>query len=198
MKTKDNKVFKVILNVMLGIIIVIAAIITIVSLNTKEKGVANINGYIPFSIQSSSMEKAIHKGDLIITKKYNSEELKVGDVISFFSLEQNIKIIKTHRIIEIVKDGGMTSYVTKGDNNELPDAVKVAPGDVVARYDGKKIEKVGYVLDFFKSKYGFLFCIILPIFIFFIYQLYTFIELVVEVKKEQAIKEIKEVTKKHN
>ncbi len=197
MKSKGKSIVKSILNFLSAFIIVVTAVVVIVSLSAREQGVANIYGNIPFSIQSDSMKDVMHKGDLIFTKKYLNEELKVGDVISFFALEENTKIIKTHRIVEIKESANMLSYVTKGDNNQVVDAVEVAPGDIISTYDGVKISKVGYVLDTLKSKYGFLLLIILPLFALFIYQLYSFITVVVDFKKEQAITEIKSVSKKY-
>ena len=182
-----KKLFKVITNVVLGIVIVIAAVVTVLSLNTREQGVASIAGYIPFSIQTESMEDTIMTGDLILTKTYTEEEtLSENDIISFFAIEQNQTIIKTHRIIEVKDGDGMVSYVTKGDNNEIQDEVEVATGDIIAVYTGTRIAKMGNVLDFFRSNHGFLLCIILPLFIFFLYQLYSFINLVIEAKKATA------------
>lgn len=192
MKKIAKKILKWLFNIIITIIIIIAAVVTVVSLSTKEKGVANINGYIPFSIQTESMVPTMNVGDLIITKKYNNQELKVDDIISFFSVEQETTIIKTHRIKEIKQDGKVTSYITKGDNNDVEDEVEVAPGDIISVYNNTKFQYLGSVLDFFKSKYGFLFCIILPLFIFFLYQLYAFISLVIEVKKDKVIREAKE------
>lgn len=194
---KSKKVSTIILNVILWIVILVAAGVTIVSLSTKEKGVANVAGYIPFSIQTGSMEDYIKKGDLIITKKYDStEELKVGDVISFYAFEQDTKIIKTHRIVEVKNNNGIYSYVTKGDNNPVKDDVEVASGDIISTYTGTRIGILGYVLSFLKSKYGFLICIILPLFAIFVYQLYKFIALIIDEKKKKAIKEIEAAKKK--
>ena len=184
-----NKVLKVIINIALSFIIVIAAIVTIISLSSKEKGVANIAGVIPFSIQTNSMEPTIMTGDLVFTKVYTDQELKVDDIISFFAIEQQKKIVKTHRIIEVKDNEGMISYVTKGDNNDIADAVEVAEGDIISVFTGTRMTKVGYVLDFFKSKYGFLLTIILPLFAFFLYQLYSFIKLVMISKKENKTQE---------
>lgn len=188
MKNKANKVIKIILNIILWVFILLAAIITIISLSTKENGIANIAGYIPFSIQSPSMEPEIYTGDLIITKKCNPKELKVGDIISFFAIEEDTVIVKTHRIEEVKNDGVMLSFVTKGDNNLRIDEQEVAPGDIVSVYTGTKIPKFGYVLDFLKSQVGFFVCIIIPLFIFFLYQLYRFIVVIVQMKQEEAIR----------
>ncbi len=183
---KGISVASLMLNTFFVLLIILAGIITIVSLSTQDEGVANVAGFIPYSIQSESMEDTIMKGDLIFTRVYDGETLLDQDeIISFFAMEQNQRIIKTHRILEVNDDGLMVSYTTQGDNNIIEDAEEVPPGDVISVYNGVRIPKVGYALDFFSSKYGFLFGIILPMFIFFIYQLYVFIELIVEMKYEK-------------
>lgn len=183
-----KKIINVILNCIFAVLVVLAILVVVVMLSTKKNGVANVFGYMPFSIQTGSMEPTIMTGDLIFVKKIDTSKLEKDDVISFYAIEEGIKIIKTHRIVEIDDEGGVISYVTKGDNNDEIDAVAVAPGDVIGIYTDNKISKAGKVLDFFKSKYGFLFCIIVPLLIFFIYQLYTFIQLLIEEKYEKKRK----------
>lgn len=185
---KTNRAKSVVLNIILWLFIIFAATITIVSLSTREKGVSNIFGYIPFSIQTKSMEPAIKTGDLIITKKVAPEDLKKGDVISFFAKEQKKVIIKTHRIEEVKDDGIKYSYVTKGDNNGLVDEEEVLVKDIISKYDGTRIPVLGHVLDFLKSQVGFFLFIILPLFVFFIYHLYKFIVVAIEMQHEKLSK----------
>lgn len=181
---KGKKVLKVILNVIIWIIIILAASVTLITLTSREKGVSTIFGYVPLNIQTGSMEPTIMTGDLIITKAYDGTTvLKEGDVIAFFSVEENIKIIKTHRITSVSSTNGMVYYYTKGDNNTAEDASQVAPGDIISTYDGTRIPGLGSVLTFLKTKVGFFVCIILPLAAFFIYQLYKFIMLIIDYKK---------------
>lgn len=194
---KKNKVLSILLDVFLVIVILLAAAVTVVSLNTKENGIANIFGYIPLSIQSGSMNGTFEKGDLLITKKYDDQELKVGDIVSFFAVEQDETVIKTHRIVKINNDNGVITYITKGDANKTEDSIGITKLDVVSIYDndeytGKELNGVGNILDFFKSKYGFLCCIILPLFVFFVYQLYKLIIIIIDEKKKEALREIED------
>lgn len=175
MKTKGKKILDIILNILLVVIILVAATMTLLSLCTKEQGVSNIFGYIPLSVQTSSMDKTIRKGDLIITKVSTEDVYKEGDIISFFTIQGDKTIIKTHRIVEVKNAEKMISYVTKGDNNKAPDEYEVAPGDIISVYDGTRISKVGYILDLLKKQSIFFIFIIVPLFGLFVYQLYNFI-----------------------
>lgn len=176
-----KKVLEIIFNIIMYIIMLFAIIIVVISLNTH--GLATeVGGIYLFSIQTGSMEPTIKSGDLILTNKVNTGELKENDIISFLAMENDTQIIKTHRIIEIKDDGGIISYITKGDNNSIEDASLVAPGDIISAYSGTRIPYLGKIIDVLKSKIGFFFCIIIPLFIFFIYQIIKFIFLIKEYK----------------
>lgn len=180
-----KKIGNAIMDILFFIVIIFAIIMIMLSVNSDNNGVATLFGYIPFSIQSGSMEPTIMKGDLIVVKQVeDNSKLEKDDIISFFALEEKTKIIKTHRIIEVKHNGAMTSYVTKGDNNPVEDEIEVAPGDIIGKYTDFKINKLGSIYDFLNSKYGFLICIIIPLFIFFVYQIYKFIILIIEMKND--------------
>ena len=181
---KGKKILKIIFGVIIWTIIIIATLITISTLRSRGREVPSLMGYIPLTIQSESMEPEIMKGDLIIAREFNpnKKELKNNDVISFYAEIQNQRVVITHRIEHIININGMVSYVTKGDNNKISDENQVATGDIIAVWDGARIPYLGTFLSFVKTKTGFISCVILPLALFFIYQLYQFIMLLFEYK----------------
>ena len=74
----------------------------------------------------------------------------------------------------------------------VDDSVPVYPVDVMGKWNNVKLSKVGYILDFVSSKYGFLFLIVLPLLIFFIYQIYKFIVVIIEEKNSLIMEKTKE------
>ncbi len=189
MPKPTKKKLSIVFDILTWAIVIVSVFVTVLSLSTKDKGVSSVFGKILLSIQSNSMEPTIMTGDLIITDDYKQQILNEQDIISFFSVEEGYRIIKTHRIVEVKNIDGIITYVTQGDNNPVPDGVEVPPGDIVSVYHGLKINSIGKVLDLLKSKWGFFIFIIVPLFIFLIYQFYVFIVLIIENKKEQIIKE---------
>ena len=116
----------------LMLVVIIAALgVTLVSLTSDNNGVSKIGKYIPLSVQTESMQDTIYKGDFILMEECDVATLKVGDIISFFTTEQEQVIIKTHRIVEIDEKSGSKSFVTRGDNNEVDDYVPVFSSDVI-------------------------------------------------------------------
>lgn len=187
-----KKILSVIGNVLLVIVILIAVAMTFASLNTNDKGLPEVGGFIVMNIQSGSMEPAIKTGDLIITKTVKKPyELKVGDVVSYVGYENKDLIIITHRITSVVGEGGAVSYVTKGDNNPTVDEVEVTPSSIVSKYDGIRIPVLGTIFSFLSGRVGFFICIVLPLFILFVYQIYKFISTIMEEKKKELIEQIR-------
>ena len=124
------------------IIIIIACSISIVVQKTAlKKDYVEIFGYKAFTIASGSMIPTLDIGDVIISKKVAEKDIKEGDIITFTEGEGKVYNV-THRIVEIVKDGGKTLYRTKGDNNNTKDDELVKYENVVGKYKFK-ISKIG-------------------------------------------------------
>lgn len=188
-----KKVMKIFFNILLWVVVLTAACVTIISLNTREEGIADVAGWIPLSVQTDSMYPAIKERDLIVTRKYDGEtKLEVGDIITFKSMEEDGSVIlKTHRIEAVNESaaGNMVAYVTRGDNVDMADEGETAPADIISVYAGVRIPGLGVILTFLKTRIGFFIFIILPLFAFFIYQLHSFIIVVVEAKKQELLSE---------
>lgn len=166
---------------LLMLVIIICAIgVTLISLTSDNNNVSKIGKYIPLNVMTNSMEPTIMEGDFIIMEECNVDDLKIGDVISFFAREQDVTIIKTHRIVAVDTSSGFKAFTTRGDNNEVDDLIPVFASDVVGIWTGIRLYKVGTVLNFVSSQTGFLICIVLPLLILFIYQIYKFVVVVIE------------------
>lgn len=98
---------------------------------TNKDAVPSVFGYKPFIVLSGSMESEIFRGDLVITKIIEPEDLKKDDVIAFRDAENTVT---THRIIDIVENNGTKYFITKGDNNNSQDKNLVEYSDVEGLY----------------------------------------------------------------
>jgi signal peptidase len=72
------------------------------------------------AVVSNSMVPAFYRGDLIVVKGLDCQEIEVDDIIVYHNQIKQIPIV--HRIVEITEDSqdGMT-FITKGDNNAHTD-----------------------------------------------------------------------------
>ena len=182
-----KKVLNTVLSVILWIVILLAALFSFVTLATKDQNqIASIAGFSPLAVQTDSMKPAFSSGDLIIIKKCDPGTLEVGDIITFHTIIENQYALNTHRIKEITEENGIKNYVTKGDNNALEDTHIITGSDVVGKYV-IKIPLLGKVMNFLSGTVGFLVCIVFPLFVFFIYQIYHLIMIAIEMKKAAAV-----------
>ena len=76
----------------------------------------------------------------------------------------------------------MRSFTTKGDNNDVADTHIISDGDIVGKYLFA-LPQMGKVMDFLSSSMGFLIVIVLPMLLFFIYQVYHLIVVGMNLKR---------------
>ena len=189
-----KKIFKTILNVFLVFVMVSAFVVTVLTLTSKKDGIPNIFGYSPFSILTPSMEPTLKVGDIAICKvKDQNTKIAENDIIAYKTTIQGNKVIVTHRISKITKlDDGTEIITTKGDNNDVEDSNTITIDDVVAVYDNKKFILLGYVLEFIRNKWVFLFLVILPLAVMFIME---FAGLIKDLVQNEEIKRKEEEEK---
>ena len=217
------KALKVIGNIFLWLFIIFAALMTVLALTSQNyEGVPSIFGIMPTTIGSDSMSKPkdatgdefklsdgttvkyaeIKKGDWIlneIVEGADKDALIVGDIITFkadVDGDGKKNELKTHRIVSINRNTDMLTFNTKGDNNFINDSESVASYEVLSKYTGFKIPAAGAAIDFLQSSIGFLCCIVIPLIIFFLYELYRFILVVASRKKKVLSDEEEEEIKK--
>ena len=178
---------EILISVVLWAVILVAALFAFTTLATKDTNrVATLAGYTPLTVASDSMAPTFRSGDLIVIRKCDPSKLVEGDIITFHTIINNQYALNTHRISEINELNGVRSYVTKGDNNLIPDVHMIADGDIVGKFV-TKMPGVGKVMDFLSSSMGFLLVIVLPLLVFFIYQVYHLITVSIELKKAIAV-----------
>ena len=123
------------------------------------------------------------------------QNLEPGTIITFrapIDIDGDGKTgdLNTHRIVEKIE--GTNSYITKGDNNVLNDnqgdnPYTVHSSDIIGVCtDNGKIRGLGNVIKFLSSSLGFFLCIVLPLILFFLYELYRFITILVSEKQKKA------------
>ena len=139
------------------------------------------------------MKPTFESGDLIFIKKCDTSKLKEGDIITFHTIIDNQYALNTHRIQKIDEANGVRSYTTIGDNNNgIADQHVISDGDIVGKYIGH-VSGLGKVMNFLSSSMGFLIVIVLPMLLFFIYQVYNLIMISIRLKKAMAVENAEEI-----
>lgn len=193
-----KKAIKITASVLSWIVLILALLVTILVFTAdSNNGVSTLLGYMPLTVESDSMAPTFSSGDLIIDCEIDDVyKLQKDDVITFWTIIDGNKVKNTHRIIEVNSHNGSVSFVTKGDNNDIKDSVDVYPSDIIGKWTGVKIGGFGTVMSFLRTKTGFFICIIIPMALFFLFELYKFIVTIVEIKRPAAVQLDEEEIKK--
>ena len=141
MKSNFRIVFhSVLFGFMLAICVICMSSCTLVD-NGEGSGVF---GYHFIKVNDTkSMEPTFGSDDIIVVREYDSSELQVGEIISFWGFIDDNRTVITHRIYDVkTLDDGSVVYYTKGDNNELYDQdpmnivrqSEVYPEDIIGVY----------------------------------------------------------------
>ena len=195
---KMKKTADVVLNVLIWIVVAFSLLVTVLvfSAQGSADGVPSLFGKSLITIETGSMEPTYNSGDLVFMTKLTDEEkanLQPGNIITYYAPidinQDGVKgDINTHRIVSIDKE--TMSIKTRGDNKETntkDDDYVIGYSDVIGICtEDEKISGLGNVIRFLSSSLGFFLCIVLPLALFFIYELYNFIRLLVTEKAKNA------------
>jgi len=114
----------------LGTAVVSALLVLVVGLGMLAIVVPAVVGGSALTVLTQSMEPTLPPGTLIIIRPTAVKDIRVGTVLTY-QIESDRPELETHRVIEKSTDTrGRTTFVTQGDNNDLPDSPAVQPVQV--------------------------------------------------------------------
>lgn len=84
--------------------------------------IPRVNGWVPLTILTGSMEPTIKPGDLVFVDPTATTQLKVGQVVSFMPNENDTSLVYSHRLTSITYGpSGISEFTTRGDANPQDD-----------------------------------------------------------------------------
>ena len=184
-------IFNTIINILIVVVLVTSILVAVLALTSKaNNGVASIFGYSFHTIQTSSMEGGsdeyeggdYYPGDLVIGKVTNAdpnEVYEVGDIVVYSAQDDDnpeaVQMI-AHRIVARDTENDAYVYTTKGDNNDIEDKDIHTASQILAvcydhDYHGAVIKGGGGTIDYIRTPIGFFLVVLLPMIIFFLYEI---------------------------
>ncbi len=124
-------------------------------------------------------------GDLLIVK--NSNDIQKGDVIYYYAVYNESYIMKTSPVLDIQSDDYSYLYTVDDSGN-----VNITGTKVIGKY-ANTYAHLGTALEILESRLGFLFGVLLPIMIVFIYQVYEFVVIIRYERVEDAKEIVSEI-----
>ena len=163
-----KKVLHVIWNILEVLIIIYVIALTTILLAKNKFGFTQLGDYVLTSIESNDVNNIIDtkQGDLLIVK--NTSDINKGDVIYYYAVYEDKYIICSDVVKDMQKDDFSALYTIDDQYNSTVHSDKV-----IGKYTFK-YHNVGNYFKFLQSKVGFLFFVLLPIMVVFIYQIYDF------------------------
>lgn len=162
-KLKNNKILKIIGNILYVIIFIIVLFILIIAiLQRTTNNEITLFGYRIFVVATGSMVPEYEVGDVLVSKEVDPATIQVGDDIVYQGKEGSFKDkIVTHQVIMIEKENDNYRIQTKGIANTKADP-EITQNEVI----GKVIYKMG-VLSLLQramsNNYVFYFVVFVPI-----------------------------------
>ncbi len=144
-----KKTLRTAISVFSATLLVLAIITLVMAVLTKLMG----NSIFPYTMHyvvSGSMEPEIKAGDLVIAKKTDIEDVKIGDYVVFVSPDPKLnKITIIHSVVDIAEDEQGIKLTTQGIKEGLsPDEYPVR--EIIGVYYCKSAT-IGFLADFFAS-----------------------------------------------
>ena len=164
-----KKVLRFVWSVVEFVIILFVILMTSILLNKNKYGYTQFGKYTISSVDLVSERgiKNAKEGDLLIVK--NSNDIKKGDVIYYYVVYNESYVIQSDAVMDVESDDFSSVYTI-----ERGGVMTIASSRVLGK-DAKVYPFFGSVLAVLESKLGFLFLVLLPVLIIFIYQVYELV-----------------------
>lgn len=205
-----------ILIVILAITVSIVVIVATTGRNRDELPADPMFGLAFMTVQSGSMDgsadfykehsdwSGFAKGDLIVVKAFDAKKnagktFKIGDVVTVYMqpTEGSSYVLNTHRIVDVRGEGDNVRYVLQGDANPSVDKDfsgnerLFSAADIKGVWNGSKIAGFGNTMDWLKQPTQFLLCIVIPLAILFLLNLFFFIRAILRNKMDKTEERLK-------
>lgn len=163
---------KTILSIIAIIYAIIAIFVTVCLLSFNDYRVSEFGNTSLIIMQNNELEPTYNKGDLIIASKDSKTE--IGDYVFFYDKSGTSVRISYAKVENIeTSTTGEKAYIIEGNYKLARDYIIGSSTDLTV------MPKVGTVLSILESRWGFLFLIVLPTLIAFLYEI---VEVITEIR----------------
>ena len=168
---------KFFVNLLIIIYFCIAIAVTVCLISYNEYKVSQIGNKTLILSTDEELDEIANRGDLLIVEKSKNKDLNVGDKVFFYAVEGDEVTISAAKIT--MKDDKYSKnirYIVEGD-------YKLSDKYIIGKVDQTTtVPHLGSILKFLESRLVFLFLIVFPSFIAFLYEGY---KVIMEIKYGQ-------------
>ncbi len=137
-----------------------------------------------YVIVSPSMTPTIKVQDAVLV--FRSSNYQVGDIITFRSTDSRYSgYTITHRINDVITaNNGKVMYITKGDNNSIPDSAPVYQENIYGKV-ALKIPYLGFIQNVLFNPVVLFLILLIPSIIFVTYNIVLYFKTIKQNNKEE-------------
>ena len=147
-----------------------ALVMTILLLNYNDFGVTQFGNKSLVIITDKVSNENYEKGDLVIVREIKVKDVKVGDTLFAYRVDsKGVPSIEIGKVGTVYPEEDAIAYENGGTFSS-----KFIAGEPIEVH-----KDVGMFLSVVESQWGFLFIVLVPCFLIFIYEVYT---LIIEIK----------------
>lgn len=163
--------------IIIAIYSIVAIILTICLLKYNDYNITEFKDKSLIIVSDDELRPDFNNGDLVVVYKNRNVDIQIGDKIFFYDTYQNQVSVNLGSVID-------KKTVTRDETTFIMDGEYALSSEYVigAAKTSKVYPNMGKILGFLESRYGFLFIIIFPILILFIYEIYAVIK---EIKSKE-------------
>ena len=169
-----KKLFQFMWDLVEVLIIIYVIFVTTCILSKNRYGYTNLFGYTLVSVhqEDEAYIKDSKAGNLLVVK--NDGNINKNQYVYYYYAD-----VADPNNEKYVVRGAFVTDTIKGDGGELyslkdKEDPKISKARVLGNYSNQ-YAVIGGVLEFLETRLGFLFCVLLPIMIVFVYQIYEFV-----------------------
>lgn len=169
-----NKIKEIIITIFMIVFFIFALSMTILLLNYNDYGLTQFGDKVLLVIKEEFSSDKYQKGDLLILQQkklspVTKDPIKVGDEAFAYRLNNDDTVIELGKVAKIHEGENSVSFESGSTFG-----MKFVIGVPINQY-----KDIGTIISVVNSKWGFLFMILVPCFLIFVYQIY---ELIIEIK----------------
>jgi len=175
-----KKVLKIILGILVVPYVLMVIVLTIFLLNYNDYRLTELGDKTLLIVRDDELE-GFKKGELVVIPRSENKDINPGDDIFFYEVYGPEFSIRLGRVESKQDDDQQMTTL------RMPGEYDLLSSNVIGRVDDSTTYSgIGGVLSFLQSRWGFLFIVILPVLVAFIWGIYSFVkEIKVDVKAEQ-------------
>ena len=163
-----KKILKIVIGVVICIYLIMVVFTTAFLLNRNEYGVSKFAGRYLLLVDQESLEPTYKEHALLFIKPVDKKDIEIGETVFVYDTYGTDHKIKYTEVTqkEEVNDNEIT--FTLKDNTIVSSQYVLGTEDSTTALNG-----FGKILYVIQSKWGFLFIVVFPLFLAFIYEIYA-------------------------